>query len=71
MKSSWQSNPADGFQKFIIANMNRGLDIFDQEGNIIAHLNESVGAVPAVSTLHPTQNWAVGGSASGKVYLFE
>lgn len=71
LKSSWQSNPADGFQKFIIANMNRGLDIFDQEGNIIAHLNESVGAVPAVSTLHPTQNWAVGGSASGKVYLFE
>lgn len=71
LKSTWQTNPVDGFQKFIIANMNRGLDIYDQEGNIIAHLNENVGAVPAVCTLHPTQNWAVGGSASGKVYLFE
>ncbi|RCK65294.1 DNA damage-binding protein CMR1 [Candida viswanathii] len=71
LKSTWQKNPADGVQKFIIANMNRGLDIYDQQGNIMAHLNENVGAVPAVSALHPTQNWAVGGSASGKVYLFE
>ncbi|KAL6451439.1 hypothetical protein SBY92_002780 [Candida maltosa Xu316] len=71
LKSKWQSNPADGVQKFIIANMNRGLDIYNQHGEMLAHLNESVGAVPAVCALHPTQNWAVGGSASSKVYLFE
>lgn len=71
LKSHWQTNPADGVQKFIIANMNRGLDIYNQDGQILAHLNEQVGAVPAVCTLHPSQNWAVGGSASGKVYLFE
>lgn len=71
LKSHWQTNPADGVQKFIIANMNRGLDIYNQDGQILAHLNEQVGAVPAACTLHPSQNWAVGGSASGKVYLFE
>lgn len=71
LKLKWQHAPEDGVQKFIIANMNRGLDIYDQQGQILAHLNEDVGAVPAVCTLHPTKNWAVGGSANGKVYLFE
>ncbi|EGW30121.1 uncharacterized protein SPAPADRAFT_144487 [Spathaspora passalidarum NRRL Y-27907] len=71
LKSRWQPTPADGIQKFVIANMNRGLDIYDQQGQMLARLNESVGAVPAVSTFHPSQNWVVGGSASGKVYLFE
>ncbi|KAK6201595.1 WD repeat-containing protein [Scheffersomyces amazonensis] len=70
LKARWQYSPQDGVQKFIIANMNRGLDIYDQKGQILAHLSDSVGAVPAVCTLHPTQNWAVGGSASGKIYLF-
>ncbi|KAG5417915.1 hypothetical protein I9W82_004243 [Candida metapsilosis] len=71
LKSRWQENPQDGMQKFIIANMNRGMDVYDQKGNILAHLNDQIGAVPAVCTLHPTQNWAVGGSASGKIYLIE
>lgn len=73
LKSKWQTHPADGVQKFVIANMNRGLDIYDQKGQILGHLTDSelVGAVPAVATLHPTQNWVVGGSASGKVYFFE
>lgn len=70
LKLRWQHDPQDGVQKFIIANMNRGLDVYDQKGQILAHLSDQVGAVPAVSTLHPTQNWAVGGLASGKVYLF-
>lgn len=71
LKSRWQENPQDGMQKFIIANMNRGMDVYDQKGNILAHLSDQIGAVPAVCTLHPTQNWAVGGSASGKIYLIE
>lgn len=71
LKLKWQQRPADGVEKFIIANMNRGLDIYDQQGRILAHLDEDVGAVPAVCTMHPTQNWAVGGSANGKVYFFE
>lgn len=70
LKSKWQSHPEDSIQKFVIANMNRGLDIFDQHGKIIGHLSESVGAVPAVCGFHPSKNWVVGGSASGKVYLF-
>mmetsp|Transcript_661 Transcript_661/g.765 ORF Transcript_661/g.765 Transcript_661/m.765 type:complete len:585 (-) Transcript_661:15-1769(-) len=73
LKSRWQASPSDGIQKFVIANMNRGLDIYDQKGQILAHLTDSekVGAVPAVTTMHPIENWCVGGSASGKLYLFE
>lgn len=71
LKSKWQVNPEDSVQKFVIANMKRGLDVYDQEGQILAHLSDSVGAVPAVATFHPTKNWVVGGSASGKVYMFE
>lgn len=71
LKARWQPKPADGVNKFVIANMNRGLDVYNQNGDILAHLTESVGAVPAVATLHPTRNWVVGGSASGKIYMFE
>lgn len=73
LKSKWQVAPKDGVQKFAIANMNRGIDVYDQQGQILAHLSdrELVGAVPAVVALHPSENWVVGGSASGKVYLFE
>lgn len=71
LKLKWQQSPEDGVQKFVIANMNRGLDIYNEDGTILAHLNEDVGAVPAVAALHPTKNWCVGGSANGKVYFFE
>ena len=73
LKSKWQLHPADGLQKFVIANMNRAFDIYDQKGRILCHLTDPdrMTAVPAVSMLHPTENWCVGGSASGKVYLFE
>ena len=73
LKSKWQLHPGDGLQKFVIANMNRAFDIYDQKGRILCHLTDPdrMTAVPAVSMIHPTQNWCVGGSASGKVYLFE
>ncbi|CAH6719871.1 DNA damage-binding protein CMR1 [[Candida] jaroonii] len=72
LKSKWQTAPKDGVQKFVIANMKRGIDIYDQKGQIIAHLTgPKVGVVPAVTAFHPTENWVVGGSASGKIYMFE
>lgn len=72
LKSKWQTAPKDGVQKFIIANMNRGFDIYDEKGQILSHLTASnVGAVPAVASMHPTENWCAGGSASGKIYMFE
>ncbi|CCE85315.1 Piso0_004902 [Millerozyma farinosa CBS 7064] len=72
LKSKWQSSPKDNVEKFVIANMNRGFDIYNQDGLILSHLTHpEVGAVPAVATLHPVENWCVGGSASGKVYLFQ
>lgn len=72
LKSKWQLSPKDNVEKFVIANMNRGFDIYNQDGQILSHLTHpEVGAVPAVATLHPVENWCVGGSASGKVYLFQ
>lgn len=73
LKARWQKKPADGFQKFAIANMNRSIDIFLETGEHLANLldYERLTAVPAVIAIHPTQNWVVGGTASGKVCIFE
>lgn len=72
LKARWQKNPADGCQKFVIANMNRNLDIYDQEGkSLCSLLSPDVTAIPAVSTIHASQNWVIGGTSSGKVYLFD
>lgn len=71
LKAKWQKEPADKFQKFAIANMNRSIDVYDEAGNLIAHLNdENMTAVPASVAFHPSQNWVVGGTSSGKLNLF-
>ncbi|CAN6629182.1 DNA damage-binding protein Cmr1p [Trichomonascus vanleenenianus] len=72
LKARWQESPADGLHKFVIANMNRYLDIYAANGRQLAHLgDERMTAVPAVAVMHPTEPWLVGGSASGKVYLWQ
>lgn len=73
LKSRWQRSPADGVQKFVIGNMNRGMDVYDENGKILAHLADPdvMLAVPAVADFHPSENWVVGGTATGKIYLFE
>ncbi|KAH3663595.1 hypothetical protein OGAPHI_004996 [Ogataea philodendri] len=71
LKARWQADPQDGVEKCIIANMKKAMDIFDRNGNQLAHLDdETMTAVPAVSCFHPTQNWIVGGNSSGKAFLF-
>lgn len=71
LKSIWQQNPEDGIQKFAIANMKRPIDVFSGTGQPIAHLSGDIfTAIPAVVNLHRQKNWVVGGTASGKVYLF-
>lgn len=73
LKARWQKHPADGFQKFAIANMKRSIDVFSEGGERLVSLYnaEMMTAVPAVIAFHATQNWVVGGSSSGKVFLFE
>lgn len=72
LKSKWQVEPSDGIQKFVIANMNRSLDVYGQNGDkLISLCAPEVTAIPAVTAVHPTQNWFVGGTSSGKVYLFD
>ncbi|KAG7833199.1 hypothetical protein KL943_004064 [Ogataea angusta] len=71
LKAKWQSNPQDGVEKCVIANMKKAMDIFDRNGNQLAHLDdESMSAVPAVACFHSTQNWIAGGNSSGKTFLF-
>lgn len=72
LKSRWQPAPEDGVSKFAIANMKRGIDIFAEDGTQVGHLeDERMTAVPAVLAWHPRRPWLVGGSASGKAYLYQ
>lgn len=71
LKPQWQLRPKDGIHKFAIGNMNRFVDIFSADGSQLAQLEgDGITAVPAVAHFHPTQNWVVGGTASGKVCLW-
>ncbi|KAG4218330.1 hypothetical protein PC116_g33190 [Phytophthora cactorum] len=71
LKPQWQINPADGVEKFAIANMNRFVDIYDSEGKQLGQLDgEGITAVPAVAEFHPTLNWLAGGTSSGKLCLW-
>jgi WD repeat-containing protein 76 len=71
LKPQWQLNPADGINKFAIANMNRFVDVFDSNGKQLAQLEgEGITAVPAVAELHPSHNWVAGGTGSGKLCLW-
>ncbi|KAI8624149.1 WD repeat-containing protein [Xylariaceae sp. FL1651] len=72
LKPQWQTNPADGINKFVIANMNRFVDVYDSEGKQLAQLDgEGITAVPAVAEFHPVHNWVAGGNSSGKLYLWQ
>ncbi|KAH3672178.1 hypothetical protein WICMUC_004407 [Wickerhamomyces mucosus] len=71
LKARWQKFPRDTHEKFIIGNMTKAFDIYDNKGHQLAHLKDPLMTnVPAVCNLHPTENWICGGGASGKVYLF-
>ena len=71
LKARWQQNSRDGVEKFVIGNMNRFFDVFDRDGTQLAHLGDDyMTSVPAVASFHRTENWIVGGNASGKVFLF-
>ncbi|KAI1320230.1 WD40-repeat-containing domain protein [Xylariaceae sp. FL0255] len=72
LKPQWQISPADGVDKFVIANMNRFVDIFDKDGTQLAQLEgDGITAVPAVAEFHPVHNWVAGGNGSGKLALWQ
>ncbi len=72
LKPQWQVQPADGVDKFAIANMNRFVDIYGSDGAQLAQLGGDAGitAVPAVAELHPVHNWVAGATGSGKLCLW-
>ncbi|KAK9367406.1 WD40-repeat-containing domain protein [Lipomyces kononenkoae] len=72
LRAHWQQSPLDQVQKFVIGNMNRFMDVYTADGIQLARLGDAdlVSAVPAACQFHPTKNWIVGGTASGKVCLF-
>ncbi|KAH7327767.1 WD repeat-containing protein [Stachybotrys elegans] len=72
LKPQWQRMPSDGIQKFVIANMNRFVDVFAADGSQLAQLGgEGITAVPAVAHFHPTMDWVAGGNGSGKLCLWQ
>lgn len=72
LKPQWQKNPKDGIQKLAIGNMNRFVDVYASDGSQLAQLGgEGISAVPAVAHFHPTMDWVAGGTASGKLCLWQ
>ncbi|KAL7945033.1 WD40-repeat-containing domain protein [Trichoderma barbatum] len=72
LKPQWQKNPKDGVQKFTIGNMNRFVDVYASDGSQLAQLGgDGISAVPAVAHFHPTMDWVAGGTASGKLCLWQ
>ncbi|PHH52001.1 DNA damage-binding protein CMR1 [Ceratocystis fimbriata CBS 114723] len=72
LKPQWQRTPRDGIQKMVVGNMNRFVDVFAADGSQLAQLDgEGISAVPAVAQFHPTLNWVAGGTASGKLCLWQ
>lgn len=72
LKPQWQEAPRDGIQKFVIGNMNRFVDVYTSSGEQLAQLGgDGITAVPAVAQFHPSQDWVAGGTASGKLCLWQ
>ncbi|KAH6609140.1 hypothetical protein Trco_002486 [Trichoderma cornu-damae] len=72
LKPQWQKNPKDGIQKLTIGNMNRFVDVYASDGSQLAQLGgDGISAVPAVAHFHPSMDWVAGGTASGKLCLWQ
>ncbi|KAK3690441.1 WD40-repeat-containing domain protein, partial [Podospora appendiculata] len=72
LKPQWHRSPRDGLQKFVIGNMNRFVDVYGADGEQLAQLGgDGITAVPAVAHFHPTMDWVAGGTASGKLCLWQ
>lgn len=75
LRPHWQQQPTSvggGAQRFAIGNMNRFVDVYTGDGEQIAQLGgEGITAVPAVSVFHPSVDWVAGGTASGKLCLWQ
>lgn len=72
LKPQWQKRPRDGIQKFVVANMNRFVDVFAADGSQLAQLGgDGITAVPAVAHFHPSMDWVAGGNGSGKLCLWQ
>jgi WD40 repeat protein len=72
LKPQWQKRPSDGIQKFVIGNMNRFVDVYASDGSQLAQLDgDGISAVPAVAHFHPSMDWVAGGTASGKLCLWQ
>lgn len=76
LKPQWQRRRPDEdtgavTQRFVVANMNRFVDVFAADGTQVAQLGgDGITAVPAVAQFHPTVDWVAGGTGSGKLCLW-
>ncbi|KAI9811012.1 MAG: hypothetical protein M1826_003341 [Phylliscum demangeonii] len=71
LRAQWQLHPPDGIPRFCIGNMNRFVDVYTSQGQLLVQLGgEAITAVPAVAQFHPSLDWIAGGTASGKLCLW-
>ncbi|KAI9682732.1 MAG: hypothetical protein M1829_006719 [Trizodia sp. TS-e1964] len=71
LRPQWQLAPVLGPPRFCVGNMARGVDVYSARGRAVVSLGgEGVSAVPAAAAMHPTREWVVGGTASGKLCLW-
>ena len=71
LRPQWQLNPQSSIQRFCIGNMNRFVDVYSGSGDQLAQLGgDGITAVPAVAVFHRSKNWVAGGTASGKLCLW-
>ncbi|KAI5776884.1 WD repeat-containing protein [Geopyxis carbonaria] len=71
IRAEWQRRPRDGREKVVVANMDRGIDVFGAGGEQLVRLrDERISAVPAAAGMHPTREWVAGGTGSGKVVVW-
>ncbi|CAG8299565.1 unnamed protein product [Penicillium salamii] len=72
LRPQWQLNPQSPIQRFCIGNMNRFVDVYSGSGDQLAQLGgDGITAVPAVAVFHRSKNWVAGGTASGKLCLWQ
>ncbi|KAH3684323.1 hypothetical protein WICPIJ_004703 [Wickerhamomyces pijperi] len=73
LKPRWQRNPKDQVEKFIVANLDRWLDVYDGKGNQVAHLGgpeNNMVDVPGACAIHPETNSVIGVGSKGNLYYY-
>ncbi|KAJ3273018.1 hypothetical protein HDV01_004924 [Terramyces sp. JEL0728] len=68
-KATWRPSTAESC--FVIGNMKRSVDVYDDQGRSMAMLDDTLTAIPAVNEFHPHLNIIYSANASGKASIWK